>query len=189
MDASDARARLLAWLGPSPPMAIDSCVLSARGTHWFLTANTEQYLRTRDVSYALVGVGVYLIDRSTGEIEAFGTHVDPEELLTDRHHAVLDAGTHWIVRPQASLAATVRLRQWLECPPGRARDLMRLAAWFTGARREAHDAAQVLQGLGITVEVVQVDDPAGALPLWRCFYSTEGLRQALAGSGGAALDR
>lgn len=180
MEASDAQARLLAWLGADPPMAIGSCRLSERGTHWILTANTEQYLRTGDTSYALVGVGVYLIDRATGEIEAFGTSVDPEELLTDRHHAVLDAGTHWIVRPQASVAATIRLRQWLACPPGRARELMHLDAWFSGARREAHEAAQVLQGLGITVAVVQVDDPAGALPLYRCFYSVEGLQRALA---------
>lgn len=182
LDEPTACALLLAWLRPDPPMAVQSCRLSVRGTHWILQANTVAYVTTGDVSQALVGVGAYLVDRATGAIEAVGTWPGPDRVLEDRHDAA-EAGTRtWVIRPAVQdAAALLRLRQWLGCPPAQARDLARGGAWFSGGRLDITETAALLQSVGLRVEVALVEDPGGAISLFRVGGELEDLRQALLG--------
>lgn len=181
VDEATARALVLASLPTRHAWAISSCELSSRGTHWILTANTEAYVRTGDITAALVGCGEHLVDRATGQLESIGGWQSAESVLEDRHDEAQAAGRRWVVRPRSQTGAAdiLRLRQWLGCPPERARALLRGGAWFVGPRRVAQETLESLLRLGLAVELALVEDAGAAIDRMRIGGEVESLRQAL----------
>jgi hypothetical protein len=82
LSKDEARALVVAELTrppqyrhPSTPtdlVVIDEHTLE-KGWGWVFFYNSERYLRTRELRYALVGNAPYIVNRHTGEVRVTGT--------------------------------------------------------------------------------------------------------------------
>ena len=69
--------------GREPVLAIVDGEPSETVHAWVFFYNTKEYLETGDFSEALAGNGPILVNKVSGEIEAFGTAVPLDELFAE----------------------------------------------------------------------------------------------------------
>jgi hypothetical protein len=181
--AAEAALATLQAQHPRCPLVARRTWPSASGAQVFVEVNTAAYVNTGDPARALVGLGVAIVDRRSGEVELLRPGLDPEQLLAERAEAAGPAPV-WGLGPaaDASPAAILTARRWLGASPAEARALMRGGPWLIGPGPATREAADTLVQAGLSAMAAPVEagpgGAAGALPLpWS--GETEALRGAL----------
>lgn len=186
MTVHQAAARVLAQLGaqhPGRPLAVLSAAPSAEGGHVFVEVSTAAYVASGDPARALVGLGVAIVDRRSGEVELLRAGLDPEQHLAERAEAAGPTPV-WGLGPAADAGAAAMLaaRRALGASPAEARALMRGGPWLIGPGPAVREAADTLIQAGLSARAAPVEAgpgaATGALPLpWS--GELEALRGAL----------
>lgn len=168
--------------------AIQSCVLSERGDYWIVRANSEDFVLRGIQERQYVGVNAYLVNTSSGEVEAIGSRQNVQQHLNDRYDLAAAGDGYYVlacaIDPEDK-AAIVHLKRRLGCTLQRAVHLTsaEFRGWLYGKRSALLHAQALLEREGISVVIqlmeetgcaVQIDHP---LPHW------DALKSALSGAG------
>ena len=121
----------------SDEFVISSIRLSPREDFWIVQANCRAYVEFGDLSKCYVGVGAYMLNAETGEIEIIGSAESPDNFLQDVYDERIAGNRFYALKCSHDLGdkrAIVNLHKMFNCPLVKAKELIRSNQyWFTRA--------------------------------------------------------
>lgn len=136
---------------------ISSIRMSENKDYWIVHANSRAYVEDGDTSRCYVGVGAYMLDSETGEIEIIGSAESPAHFLQDKYDLKLANGKHYILacgHEVKDKKAIVNIHQVFNCPLTKAKNLLRENRnWFSGKKRHLEEAQRFMDSKGIKTEI------------------------------------
>ncbi len=140
---------------------ISSIRLSENRDYWVVHANSKAYVEFGDSSRCYVGVGAYMVDSITGQIEIVGSAESPEQFIQDKYDLKKANGKSYILTCNHDIKdkkAIVNIHQVFNCPLNKAKYLLRENRnWFSGKKRHLEQVQSFMNSKGIKTEIKLAD--------------------------------
>ncbi|MCP4703208.1 MAG: hypothetical protein GY865_01240 [candidate division Zixibacteria bacterium] len=170
MNAKEARTILIDYLKTDPNVEglpeISSCELSENKQHWIIQIRT---LTESDHQDVFTGVGGYLIDNDSGEVEIVPSGGSIEDFLQDKKDKLTAGVNDYVLYPhpgQDLAHEILYLRQLAPISLEDARSLMfaNESGWISGSMAELSLAREQLRAKGINC-IIRPQSPDSSRPI------------------------